>query len=158
MGAVQVTVLIATLHPVPAIVGAGPDGAAEATAAQEAGAVPHGNHGARHTPAVTPTASAAGAGTAQDFHNTPAAVPEADAAQTLVAGDIELDIPGFHVFVRGRSLLLPVREFPQLRYLMERPDKVVSRRELTKAGMGYRLECGREDSDSVPARRKVNAG
>ncbi|WP_279617132.1 winged helix-turn-helix domain-containing protein [Streptomyces regalis] len=103
-----------------------------------------------------------------------------------MAGDIELDIAGFHVYVRGRSIQLPVREFLLLRYLMERPNKVISRSELTQAlwgtdtldsntltvhvrrvrnklrdeagsrctidairGMGYRLECGREDG--VPA-------
>ncbi len=114
----------------------------------------------------------------------------------LVAGDIELDVEGFHVYVRGRSLTLPVREFLLLRYLVERPNKVVSRGELTKAlwgaekldsntltvhvrrvrnklrdeagsrctidairGMGYRLECGREDTAaSDRAGAKVNRG
>ncbi|MFD7407968.1 winged-helix domain-containing protein [Streptomyces sp. NPDC059866] len=167
VGAVQVTELIAKLHPVPVIVGAGPEGAAEATAALEAGAVAFVARPYR-AEEIVPLLKGSR--------------PTADAAQTLVVGDIELDIPGFHVHVRGRSLQLPVREFLLLRYLMERPNRVISRRELTQAlwgtdaldsntltvhvrrvrnklrdevgscctidairGMGYRLECGPGD-------------
>ncbi|MGC9542483.1 winged helix-turn-helix transcriptional regulator [Streptomyces sp. UG1] len=169
VGVVQVTELIAKLHPVPVIVGAGPDGATEATAALEAGAVAFVARPYR-TEEIVPLLR----GTR----------PIEDAEQTLVVGDIELDIAGFHVHVRGRSIQLPVREFLLLRYLMERPNKVISRSELTQAlwgtdtldsntltvhirrvrnklrdeagsrctidaidairGMGYRLECGRD--------------
>lgn len=120
--AARVTELIARIHPVPVLVGAGPDGAAEATAAVAAGAI---------------------AFVARPYRIeeiTPLLMPgreEGDgSAEPLVVGDVELDPAGFHVYVRGRSLQLPVREFLLLRYLMERPNKVVSRRELTQALWG----------------------
>jgi len=181
VGAAAVTELIARLHPVPVIVGAGAEGAAEATAALSAGAVAFVARPYRAEeilPLLTVGAGSDGA------------------PRMLVVGDIELDVEGFHVYVRGRSLTLPVREFLLLRYLMERPNKVVSRRELTKAlwgaekldsntltvhvrrvrnklrdeagsrctidairGMGYRLESGRDDSGAGSrAGVKVNRG
>ncbi|MGW0821354.1 winged helix-turn-helix transcriptional regulator [Streptomyces sp. NPDC002845] len=121
VGAVRVTELIARLHPVPVIVGAGPEGAAEATAALAAGAVAFVARPYR-TEEILPLLRGDR--------------PSDDSEQRLVVGDIELDVQGFHVYVRGRSLQLPVREFLLLRYLMERPSKVVSRAELTRALWG----------------------
>ncbi|CCK30513.1 putative response regulator [Streptomyces davaonensis JCM 4913] len=187
VGAAAVTELIARLHPVPVIVGAGAEGAAEATAALSAGAVAFVARPYR-AEEILPLLR----GDRGDRGDRTAG----DAPRMLVVGDIELDAEGFHVYVRGRSLTLPVREFLLLRYLMERPNKVVSRRELTKAlwgvdkldsntltvhvrrvrnklrdeagsrctidairGMGYRLECGREDAAaSDRAGVKVNRG
>ncbi|MGW7362076.1 response regulator transcription factor [Streptomyces sp. NPDC054841] len=177
VGAAQVTELIAKLHPVPVIVGVGADGATEATAAVEAGAVAFVARPYR-ADEILPLLTASRA--------------EGDGpAETLTVGDIELDPAGLHVYVRGRSLQLPVREFMLLRYLMQHANRVVSRSELTHAlwgtehlesntltvhvrrlrnklregpsscctidairGMGYRLECnpgpGRQrPSDSV---------
>ncbi|WP_326728165.1 response regulator transcription factor [Streptomyces phaeochromogenes] len=121
VGAAAVTELIAKLHPVPVIVGAGSDGAAEATAALSAGAVAFVARPYR-AEEILPLLTGGG--------------PADHAGVPLVVGDIELDVEGFHVFVRGRSLTLPVREFLLLRYLMERPNKVISRRELTQALWG----------------------
>ncbi|WP_327344421.1 response regulator transcription factor [Streptomyces europaeiscabiei] len=163
--AARVTELIARLHPVPVLVGAGPDGAAEATAAVAAGAIAFVARPYR-IEEITPLLRSG-----WDEGD--------DAAGPLVVGDIELDPAGFHVYVRGHSLQLPVREFLLLRYFMERPNKVISRNELIQAlwgtdalesntltvhvrrvrnklrdegqscctidairGMGYRLECG----------------
>ncbi|MEU2994601.1 winged helix-turn-helix transcriptional regulator [Streptomyces griseoincarnatus] len=177
--AARVTELIARLHPVPVLVGAGAEGAAEATAAVAAGAIAFVARPYR-LEEITPLLRSGwneGDGSA---------VP-------LKVGDIELDPAGFHVYVRGRSLQFPVREFLLLRYFMERPNKVITRRELTQAlwgteapesntltvhvrrvrhklteegescctidairGMGYRLECGssctqKTDSESSTA-------
>ncbi|MGY0067970.1 winged helix-turn-helix transcriptional regulator [Streptomyces sp. QTS137] len=163
--AARVTELIARLHPVPVLVGAGPDGAAEATAAVTAGAIAFVARPYRIEEIAPLLRSGRDDGDGS--------------AASLSVGDIELDPAGFHVYVRGRSLQLPVREFLLLRYFMERPNKVISRRELTRAlwgteapdsntltvhvrrvrhklrvegescctidairGMGYRLECG----------------
>ncbi|MFF1676191.1 winged-helix domain-containing protein [Streptomyces sp. NPDC058256] len=165
VSAARVTELIARLHPVPVLVGAGPEGAAEATAAVAAGAIAFVARPYR-TGEIVPLLMSGGR------------VDDSD-AQPLVVGDIELDPAGFHVYVRGRSLQFPVREFMLLRYLMENASRVVSRAELTRAlwgtdtlesntlsvhirrvrgrlredgescctidairGMGYRLECG----------------
>ncbi|MGA5452699.1 winged helix-turn-helix transcriptional regulator [Streptomyces umbrinus] len=165
VGAARVTELIARLHPVPVLVGAGPEGAAEATAAVAAGAIAFVARPYR-TGEILPLLMSGGR---EDDSDT----------QPLVVGDIELDPAGFHVYVRGRPLQLPVREFMLLRYLMENASRVVSRAELTRAlwgtdsldsntltvhirrvrnrlredgkscctidairGMGYRLECG----------------
>ncbi|MEU0651404.1 response regulator transcription factor [Streptomyces albogriseolus] len=165
VGAARVTELIARLHPVPVLVGAGADGAEEATAAVAAGAIAFVARPYR-IEEITPLLRSG------RHEGDGSAVP-------LKVGDIELDPAGFHVYVRGRSLQLPVREFLLLRYFMERPNKVITRRELTQAlwgteapesntltvhvrrvrtklkeegesccsidairGMGYRLECG----------------
>ncbi|MDK1342046.1 response regulator transcription factor [Streptomyces sp. 378] len=120
--AARVTELIARLHPVPVLVGAGPEGVAEATAAVAAGAIAFVARPYR-IEEITPLLMSG-----RD---------EGDgSAAPLVVGDVELDPAGFHVYVRGRSLQLPVREFLLLRYFMERPNKVISRRELTQALWG----------------------
>ncbi|GAB2883137.1 two-component system response regulator MtrA [Streptomyces deserti] len=121
VGAAQVTELIAKLHPVPVIVGAGPDGAKEATAAVAAGAVAF---VARPYRALEILSLIKGT------------EPSDGSDSTLVVGDVELDVAGFHVYVRGRSVQLPVREFLLLRYFMERPNRVISRAELTQALWG----------------------
>ncbi|MET9715266.1 response regulator transcription factor [Streptomyces rochei] len=163
--AARVTELIARLHPVPVLVGAGAEGAEEATAAVAAGAIAFVARPYR-IEEITPLLRSG------RHEGDGSAVP-------LRVGDIELDPAGFHVYVRGRSLQLPVREFLLLRYFMERPNKLITRRELTQAlwgtdtpesntltvhvrrvrtklkeegescctidairGMGYRLECG----------------
>ncbi|NBM16299.1 response regulator transcription factor [Streptomyces sp. GC420] len=121
VGAAAVTGLIARLHPVPVIVGAGPEAAAEATDALAAGAVAFVARPYR-AEEILPLLRGG--------------KPAGGMEQTLLVGDIELDAAGFHVYVRGRPIELPVREFMLLRYLMERPNKVVSRRELTQALWG----------------------
>ncbi|MET9817225.1 MULTISPECIES: response regulator transcription factor [unclassified Streptomyces] len=121
VGAARVTELIARLHPVPVIVGAGADGAQEATAAVAAGAVAFVARPYR-AEEILPLLMGGRVGDGS--------------AETLTVGDIELDVAGFHVYVRGQSLQLPVREFLLLRYFMERPNRVISRAELTKALWG----------------------
>ncbi|MEU0022300.1 response regulator transcription factor [Streptomyces rochei] len=170
--AAAVTALIGRLSPVPVIVGAGPDGAQEATEALAAGAVAFVARPYRIE---------------EIFPLLTAGMKRGDgSADTLVVGDIELDPAGFHVFVKGRSLQLPVREFMLLRYLMQHANRLVSRSELTQAlwgtdnpesntltvhvrrirsrlregggscctidairGMGYRLECSKTARSTV---------
>ncbi|ESU50779.1 response regulator transcription factor [Streptomyces filamentosus] len=173
VNAADVTRLINRLSPVPVIVGAGPDGTEEATAALAAGAVAFVARPYR-IEEILPLLTAG-------------LTPDHKAASTLVVGDIELDPIGFHVYVRGRSLQLPVREFMLLRYLMENVNRLVSRPELTQVlwgtksldsntltvhvrrvrqrlregagscctidairGMGYRLECRSADAMRPP--------
>nr|WP_240929731.1 response regulator transcription factor [Streptomyces coryli] len=173
--AARVTELIARLHPVPVIVGAGTDGASEATAALSAGAVAFVTRPYR-IEEILPLLI-------------PARKEAAPAPEHLVVGDIELDLAGFHVFVSGRQLQLPVRELMLLRYLMEHAGRVVTRLELTKAiwgvdhlesnsltvhirrirrkvqeeggstctidairGVGYRLDCRRQNT--MPTQRR----
>ncbi|WP_338145798.1 response regulator transcription factor [Streptomyces scabichelini] len=178
VGAARVTELIARLHPVPVLVGAGPEGAAEATAAVAAGAIAFVARPYR-TGEIVPLLMSGGRDDDSD-------------TQPLVVGDIELDPAGFHVYVRGHSLQLPVREFMLLRYLMEHASRVVSRAELTRAvwgtdsldsntltvhirrvrnrlredgkscctidairGLGYRLECGSSCAEGARAEPSI---
>ncbi|WP_282703093.1 response regulator transcription factor [Streptomyces sp. CC219B] len=180
VSAARVTELVARLHPVPVIVGAGPDGVQEATEAVAAGALAFVARPYRAEEILPLLTSGRGQGDGS--------------ARPVVVGDIELDPAGFHVYVRGRSLQLPVREFLLLRYLMERPNKVISRAELTRAlwgtdsldsntltvhvrrvrnklrdegrscctidairGMGYRLECGPKGIAAMPAQPTSSA-
>ncbi|MGK5499133.1 winged helix-turn-helix transcriptional regulator [Streptomyces sp. URMC 125] len=118
VGAATVTRLLADLHPVTVMVGAGTDGTAEATAALEAGAVAIVARPYR-TGEILPLLISDRTG------------GKDEAAQPLVVGDIELDPAGFHVFVGGELIpRMPVREFLLLRYLMEHANRVVSRLEL----------------------------
>ncbi|MCT6781987.1 response regulator transcription factor [Streptomyces sp. CS7] len=119
--AAAVTGLIARLHPVPVMVAAGPDGTGEATAALAAGAVAFVARPYR-VEEILPLLTAG--------------LSDTGPAGPLVVGDIELDPISFHVYVRGRPLDLPVREFLLLRYLMEHASRVISRRELTQALWG----------------------
>ncbi|MFE6286211.1 hypothetical protein [Streptomyces sp. NPDC057877] len=47
----------------------------------------------------------------------------AEATAAIVVGDVELDVAGSHVSVRGRTLQLPVRAFLLLRCLMDPRDR-----------------------------------
>ncbi|MFD0302624.1 winged-helix domain-containing protein [Streptomyces sp. NPDC127123] len=120
--AARVTELLARLHPMPVLVGADAEGASEATAAVAAGAIAFVARPYR-IEEITPLLRS---GQQEGDDST---VP-------LKVGDIELDPASFHVYVRGRSLQFPVREFLLLRYFMERPNKVITRRELTRALWG----------------------
>ncbi|MFD7298361.1 winged-helix domain-containing protein [Streptomyces sp. NPDC059897] len=116
----RVTELIARLHPVPVLVAAGPKGADEATAAVTAGAVAFVARPYRVEEILPFVIS----GTREE--------PESP----LVVGDIELDPAGFHVYIQGRQIYLPVQEFRVLRYLMEHANRVVTRQELVRALWG----------------------
>ncbi|MEU3095906.1 response regulator transcription factor [Streptomyces sp. NPDC006967] len=137
VGAAQVTELIARLHPVPVLVGAGAEGAEEATAAVAAGAIAFVARPYR-IEEITPLLRSG------RHEGDGSAVP-------LKVGDIELDPAGFHVYIRGRSLQLPVREFLLLRYFMERPNKLITRRELTQALWG--TEAPESNTLTVHVRR-----
>ncbi|MFJ8113191.1 winged helix-turn-helix domain-containing protein [Streptomyces sp. NPDC096132] len=117
--AARVTELIAKLHPVPVI--AGPEDTVEATAALTAGAVALVARPYRIREIIPLLRGTRPADGSEYF---------------LVVGDIELDTAGFHVYVRGRPEQLTVRELLLLRYLTERPNKVISRPELTQALWG----------------------
>jgi DNA-binding response OmpR family regulator len=123
VSAVAVTQLLAQLNPVPVIVGVDVEGAEEAMAALNAGAVACVARPYR-TEEILPLLKARRQGVD-------------GSAKRLIVGDIELDPAGFHVFVRGRALpRFPVREFLVLRYLMEHANQVVSRRELLREFWG----------------------
>ncbi|MEV7036581.1 response regulator transcription factor [Streptomyces sp. NPDC093272] len=122
VNAARVTELIGRLSPVPVLVAAGPDGAEEATAAVAAGAIARVARPYRVDEVATLLKVRRTTGDG--------------CARPLVLGDIELDPIGFHVYVRSRSLQFPVREFLLLRYFMENANRVISRRELTRALWG----------------------
>ncbi|WP_340557788.1 response regulator transcription factor [Streptomyces sp. GSL17-111] len=137
VSAQTVVELIGRLHPVPVIVGAGRDGVDEATAALSAGAVAFVARPYRIEEIL------------------PLVRPERQETEiSIVAGDLELDPAGFHVYVRGRSVDLPVREFMLLRYLMENVNRVVSRGELTRAVWG--VDALDSNSLTVHVRRLRN--
>ena len=50
--------------------------------------------------------------------------------QSLVVGGLELDVAGRRAVLDGRELELSPREFDLLRHLAERPDEVVTKKEL----------------------------
>ncbi|MFD0269347.1 winged helix-turn-helix domain-containing protein [Streptomyces sp. NPDC127106] len=92
--------------------------------------------GAQRSPATAALAAGALAFVARPYRIEEMACWATVRASTSSIGDIELDPAGFHVSVRSRSLQLPVREFMLLRYLMQHPNRVVSRGELTRALWG----------------------
>jgi two-component system response regulator ResD len=62
---------------------------------------------------------------------------ESAAPELLVAGTIELDIPGRQVRVEGATVTLTVREFDLLAFLMGNTGRVFRREELLERVWGY---------------------
>jgi DNA-binding response OmpR family regulator len=56
--------------------------------------------------------------------------------RTLKLGDVELDLDGYRVIVRGTPAPLPRKEFMVLRQLMENAGQVVTRRALVDNAWG----------------------
>ncbi|NMH99667.1 winged helix-turn-helix domain-containing protein [Pseudonocardia acidicola] len=56
----------------------------------------------------------------------------------IAIGDVELQVDGHQLFVRGAPVNLPHKEFLLLRQLMGNAGRVVSRRELLDAAWGPR--------------------
>jgi DNA-binding response OmpR family regulator len=56
--------------------------------------------------------------------------------RTLKVGDVELDLDGYRVVVRGTPVPLPCKEFVILRQLMENAGRVVTRRALVDNAWG----------------------
>ena len=52
-------------------------------------------------------------------------------------GDLRIDVRRIEVTLNGELVCLTAREFQLLRYLIERPDIVISRTELLQAVWGY---------------------
>ncbi|MGW1494580.1 winged helix-turn-helix transcriptional regulator [Streptomyces sp. NPDC002402] len=113
--AARVTELLSRLSPVPVVVGVGPQLAEEAAAALSAGAVAlvARPYRLREILPLLPRRSS-------------------DPTAQLKVGDIELDPAGLHVYVRGRVLRLPLREFELLRFLMQNTNRVVSRQQILR--------------------------
>ncbi len=62
--------------------------------------------------------------------------PQADAEQSIVAGDLELNVWARHVRVRGRSVALTPTEFRLLEALARQPGRVFTRDELVARAFG----------------------
>jgi DNA-binding response OmpR family regulator len=62
--------------------------------------------------------------------------PQADAGQSIVAGDLELNVWARHVRVRGRTVALTPTEFRLLEALARQPGRVFTRDELVARAFG----------------------
>jgi DNA-binding response OmpR family regulator len=70
----------------------------------------------------------------------PVPLPGKSGERHLKLREIDLDLQRHVAMVRGRVLDLTLTEFRMLVYLMERPDQVISPRELVGAVQGYRAD------------------
>ena len=70
----------------------------------------------------------------------PVALPSKGAERHLKLREIDLDLQRHTATVRGRLLDLTLTEFRMLAYLMERPDQVISPRDLVSAVQGYKAD------------------
>ena len=70
----------------------------------------------------------------------PVPLPGKSSERHLKLREIDLDLQRHVAMVRGRVLDLTLTEFRMLVYLMERPDQVISPRELVGAVQGYRAD------------------
>jgi DNA-binding response OmpR family regulator len=70
----------------------------------------------------------------------PVTLPGKAAERHLKLREIDLDLQRHTATVRGRLLDLTLTEFRMLAYLMERPDQVISPRELVGAVQGYQAD------------------
>lgn len=62
---------------------------------------------------------------------------EAEVANTVVVGDLSIDLNKFEVKVRGEIIDLTLREFEVIRYLAAQPGQVVTRETLLEKVWGY---------------------
>ncbi len=62
---------------------------------------------------------------------------ETEAANTVVVGDLSIDLNKFEVKVRGEIIDLTLREFEVIRYLAAQPGQVVTRETLLEKVWGY---------------------
>lgn len=60
-----------------------------------------------------------------------------DTGEMLRAGDLTLDLANYRVAVSGRPVELTFKEYELLRFLMQNPDKVLTREALLKRVWGY---------------------
>ena len=60
-----------------------------------------------------------------------------DASDVLRAGDLTLDLANYRVNVAGRPVELTFKEYELLRFLVQNPDKVLTREALLKRVWGY---------------------
>ncbi|MGH3772602.1 MAG: winged helix-turn-helix domain-containing protein [Pseudonocardiaceae bacterium] len=72
--------------------------------------------------------------------------------RVLRVGDVELQLDGYRLFVRGRPVHLPHKEFVILRQLMDNAGRVVTRRELLDNAGGPDRADARNDLE-VHSRR-----
>ena len=66
--------------------------------------------------------------------------PEADSGQLLRAGAIELDLDRRQVAVEDQDVELTTREFDLLQFLMERPERVITREQILVNVWGHDYE------------------
>ena len=69
-----------------------------------------------------------------------AAAAEVQAPESLSAAGVEIDVAAHRVTVNGQEVLLTPTEFRLLQTLLENAGKVVSHRQLLKAGWGVEME------------------
>ncbi len=62
---------------------------------------------------------------------------EAETSNTVVVGDLSIDLNKFEVKVRGEIIDLTLREFEVIRYLAAQPGQVVTRETLLEKVWGY---------------------
>jgi len=60
-----------------------------------------------------------------------------DSSSILRAGDLSLDLANYRVAVAGRTVELTFKEYELLRFLVQNPDKVLTREALLKRVWGY---------------------
>lgn len=60
-----------------------------------------------------------------------------DTSSILRAGDLTLDLANYRVAVSGRTVELTFKEYELLRFLVQNPDKVLTREALLKRVWGY---------------------
>jgi DNA-binding response OmpR family regulator len=77
--------------------------------------------------------------------------PAGDVPEVLVDGDLTVDGRRREVTVAGRPLMLTVREFDLLRFLVAHPDKAWSREELLREVWGWQI--GDQSTVTVHVRR-----
>ena len=75
-----------------------------------------------------------------EFQPASVAPPGKGAERHLKLREIDLDLQRHIAIVRGRVLDLTLTEFRMLAYMMERPDQVISPRELVGAVQGYQAD------------------
>jgi DNA-binding response OmpR family regulator len=77
--------------------------------------------------------------------------PSDDVPEVLVDGDLSVDSRRREATIAGRSLMLTVREFDLLRFLVANPDKAWSREELLREVWGWQI--GDQSTVTVHVRR-----
>ncbi len=80
------------------------------------------------------------------------ALARAAASERVTFGDVEVDVPGMHVTLRGEPVELTPIEFRLLWHLMQHPGRVFSRDAIIESVWGYDAEVFNERTVDVHVR------